>query len=99
MKIITIKKDHWIDAVPDGLDLPCSICGCRVDFDYHVDDEFWEKMVPRAYKLGVICLRCLDVMATLKGENVCEHLENVFFCGENKTILLSPNCVYIYNKR
>ena len=59
----------WIDALPDKSALPCSICGCRVDFDYIVEDFFWDKIIPQKHKLNVVCLNCLDVLAKQKDEN------------------------------
>lgn len=99
LKTIAIKERTWIDAIPDKLILPCSICGCRVDFDYVVDDDFWSKIVPIQHQQQVICLNCLDILATQKGENVCEHIETVFYCGEDKTIQLSPDVLYLYKKK
>jgi hypothetical protein len=97
MKNIKIKEGEWIDALPDKLILPCSLCGCRVDFDYHVDDTFWNMIVPKEHHLNVVCLNCLDVMATQKGENIGEHIEKVYYCGEGKTIDLLKRSVYLYN--
>lgn len=98
MKNINIKKDEWIDAIPDKLICPCSICGCRVDFDYVVDDDFWAFIVPQEYRLDVLCLRCLDIIAKRKGENVCDYIERIYYCGEGKTMELLRNNLYLFNR-
>jgi len=89
---------NWIDSLPDKLLLPCSICGCRVDFDYIVDDFLWNEVVPKQHKLNVVCLNCLDVLATEKGENVCEHIKRMFYCGEEKTMTLFCGPTFHYQK-
>ncbi|OEU66285.1 MAG: hypothetical protein BA863_10330 [Desulfovibrio sp. S3730MH75] len=98
MKTIFIKKDTWIEALPDRLVLPCSVCGCRVDFDYTINDAFWKKVVSSKYIRDVVCLHCLDVMAVAKRENIHEHLEKIHYCGEGKTIELCANTVYFEEK-
>ena len=98
MKVVVIEKGKWIGGIPDKLIGPCVICGCRVDFDYKVDDSFWERISPPNYKRDVICLRCLDIIATTKGENVCNYIESVFYTGEGKTMELLGDILYLYDK-
>lgn len=95
-----IKSDvvNWIDSLPNKLLSSCSICGCRVDFDYTVEDFLWDKVVPKKHKLNVVCLNCLDVLATEKGENVCEHIKKIFYCGEEKTMILFCGPTFHYKK-
>lgn len=98
MNTIRIVKNEWPDSIPDKLVLPCSVCGCRVDFDYLVDDDFWNKIVPIIHRRNVVCLRCLDRMATTFEENICTHIQPICFCGEGKTIILNPVMAYVYVK-
>ena len=93
-----IKNGEWIDGIPSPLVSPCLLCGCKVNFDYTVDDSFWTRIVPLEYKLGVICLKCLDTLATIKGENVCDHILNLYWCGDNKTLKLIPHSLFLYDK-
>ena len=99
---ISEEKEHfinWIDALPDKSILHCSICGCRVDFDYIVEDFLWDKVVPKKHKRNVVCLNCLDVLAKEKAENVCEHIKKIFYCGEGKTMTLFHGPTYHYKKQ
>lgn len=77
----------------------CSNCGCKVNFDYIVSDSFWDEIVPPEHRLNVICLRCLDEMATLKGEDICDHIETVYYLGVNKTMRLTPKVMFSYKAK
>lgn len=90
------EKDQWPDAICDGLSLPCQLCGLIPDFDYRVTDWLWREVVTDNLKRGVICLPCLDVIATASGLNVNNHLEEVQFTGRGKTVVLKPTAVYYY---
>lgn len=94
-----IVSDSWPEAISDGVALSCSVCHRQGFFDYHVDDDFWEEVAPKEYKLDVICLPCLDGLATRKGLDVASHLESVQFTGIGKTIVLLPDRVYYYEKQ
>lgn len=98
MEIKNIPEGTWPDAIPDKLISPCSVCGCRVDFDYHVDDDFWNEIVPYEHKHNVVCFHCLDIMATSLGENICDHVQQIYYCGEKKTMLLNGEILYLYEK-
>lgn len=93
-----LSKGNWEPSVSDGLNLPCSVCGVVPVFDYHIDDETWEKIAPKAHHLDVICLACLDKLASQKGINISGHLEFIDFCGKNKTIRLVPIEAYHYKE-
>lgn len=95
---VRIRRGNWISGVSDGLTLPCGICGRVPKFDYHVEDDFWERIVPRKYRRGVICLACLDEMANKRGEDLSKFLEFVQFTGRGKTIELLPTRVFEYRE-
>lgn len=98
MKKITVS-DKWPEAISDGCSLPCSICHKKkVFFDYKVNDNFWQEVAPKEYRLDVICLPCLDKLATKKGLDVASYLESVQFTGIGKTVILLPSKVYYYEK-
>ena len=87
----------WPEGVSDGLILPCSICGDKTVFDYTVDDEVWNRIVPKDQRLGVICLTCFDQMTTDKGIDLFECLRLVQFVGANKTIGMQP--IWSHNRK
>jgi len=93
-------KSKWIGGISDGLTLQCYLCKRIPKFDFTIEDSFWNKIVPKKYRLGIICLPCLDKLATEKGENVAIYLERIQFTGIGKTILLKPEKIFYYkNKR
>ena len=98
MKKIKIENGKWIGSVSDGLTLPCKICGNYTNFDYKVTDNIWSVIVDSKIKTNVICLSCLDRIATEKKIDISEHIENIQFTGINKTIKLLPTIVYYYEK-
>lgn len=95
MKKIRVS-DKWPEGVSDGLTLPCCVCRKYTEFDYIVDDNFWQTVVPKEYKPDVICLRCLDEMSAVFGLDLAEHLLHVQYIGRNKTIELIPTKTYYY---
>ena len=97
MKTIEIT-DQWPGGISDGLTLPCSICDVIPAFDYGVKDAFWLAVAPVKYRLDVICLPCLDTLATAMGFNVADNLESIQFTGIGKTIVFCPIKVYNYTK-
>ena len=88
--------DKWLGGISDGLTLPCALCGNIPHFDYRVDDKFWKLIVHKKYKLGVVCLSCLDKLATAARLDVTDHIENLQFTGIGKTIVFVPEKVYYY---
>jgi len=94
-----IISDKWPEAISDGLSLPCSICGIIPMFDYHVDDDFWSRIVPGHIRRDVICLPCLDGLAHNVQLDVAEHIEFVHFTGIGKTVVLIPERTYYYEKK
>jgi len=98
MKIKTIHRGKWIGGIPDSLTLPCGICGKKVDYDFQVDDELWDNIVPKKYRRGVLCLKCLDLLASKQNIDISKHLKKVYYCGENKTIELKPGIEYRWEK-
>ena len=96
MEKINIQKGVWAEGISDGLTIPCGRCKNHTDFDYTITDELWKEIVPQHLKLGVICLSCLDTMATEKGIDISNFLERVQFTGTKKTIELIPKRVFYY---
>jgi len=96
IKIYNITKGNWIAGVSDGLILPCRICGKVPKFDYRVDDAFWKRVVDKKDRTWVICLPCLDKLASDKGLDVAKHLIDVQYTGIGKTIELTPSKIYYY---
>lgn len=88
----------WPGGVSNGLVLPCSGCGTKPRFDYNVDDAFWRQVVPDSQRLGVLCLPCLDALASAKGLWVHQHLRQVQFTGERATIVLVPAITFRHSK-
>ena len=82
---------EWPPGVSNGLVLPCSRCDQHPKFDYHVDDEFWRKVVPPDEQLGVVCLPCLDRLVDVLGMEVGQHLRQVQFTGCSSTVFLAPS--------
>ena len=98
MRRIELHRGGWEAGISVGLTLPCRVCGKVPKFDYLVDDTFWKQVVEEKDRLDVVCLPCLDKLATAKDLDVSEHLEEVQFTGINKTIMLIPARVYLYNR-
>lgn len=85
---------EWPGGISDGLTLPCRCCGGVVSFDYQVEDAFWLEVVPKGWQRDVLCLRCLDAMATAAKKDISEYLINVQFTGIGKTVILTPERVF-----
>jgi len=94
-----IVSNSWPSGISDGLVLPCSVCHKQVFFDYLVDDEFWQEVVPKKYRLDVVCLPCLDKLATKDGLDITDYLKSIQFTGIGKTIIFLPFRVYYYKKQ
>ena len=88
--------DKWVEGISDGLTLSCSLCGNVPHFDYRVDDKFWNKIVHKSISLGVVCLSCLDKLATDVGLDVADHIEELQFTGIGKTVIFVPETTYYY---
>jgi len=89
-------KDSWPESISDGLILSCKLCGHLPKFDYTVTDSFWRSIVPLELQTDVICLGCLDKLASSQGEDVSRYLKVVQFTGIKKTIVMTPDVVYHY---
>jgi len=72
----------------DRLVSPCSRCGNVVPFDYVVDDEFWQRIVPKEWWSNVLCLSCLDILACEHDESVHDHLSLIYFGGQRVTSVM-----------
>jgi len=60
----------------------CKACGCPDKFDFNVPDEMWRGIVPREYRLGVICLECFDSFASEKRNRLFGLEEVLYFAGD-----------------
>ena len=88
----------WPEGISDGLILPCAICKCWVMFDYNVDDAFWSLTVPIHIRRDVVCLPCLDTLASAMGLDIATNLRQVQFTGIGKTIVLLPEKTFYHNE-
>lgn len=60
----------------------CKVCN-RVDrMNFHVDDEVWNRVLPKHYAEGVVCLSCFDFFASAKGIGYEDAVKDVIFVGE-----------------
>lgn len=60
----------------------CKVCGRRDKFNFHVPDEFWERVVPPEYQNHVVCLSCFDDFAAQKGIDYSGAIKSLHFVGE-----------------
>lgn len=89
----------WIDAVSDGLVLPCAICGKKnIKFDYNVTDNLWNQVVPKNIRRKVICLECFDKLAKEKGIKLSEGIQSIQFTGLNEIIEFVAHNAFYYHK-
>lgn len=94
---ITINSDDgWPEGISDGLTLPCAQCGIVPVVDYIVDDDFWQRVVPAYWRLGVVCLSCLSQLAATQELTVGEHLVFVQLTEIGTTCVLVPQALYKY---
>lgn len=96
-EVIEVYGD-WPHGISDGLTVQCYYCGRVPSFDYTVSDECWRRIVPKAARLGVVCLPCLEEVAANKGLEVAAHLERVQFVGHGYTVVLEPTRVYYWEE-
>lgn len=89
----------WPEAVSDGLTIPCQVCGILPKFDYLVEDDLWRSVAPKEYLRSVICLPCLDRIASAKGIDVSAGLLEVQFTGIGKTVILKPEWTHRYTPK
>lgn len=97
MKKTFMSNNNWVGGISDGLVSKCQCCGHIPYIDYTVTDDFWNEVVPPKMKLCVICLKCLDEIATEKGKDISEYLLRVQFTGKMKTIEMKPDAVFYYS--
>jgi len=98
LKVYYLTRGNWIAGVSNGLLLTCRICKKLPKFDYKVDDAFWKKVVEKKDRTWVICLPCLDKLASNKGLDVAKHLIDIQYTGIGKTIELMPTKIYYYKE-
>lgn len=86
----TSEFKNWPPAVSDGLTLSCQRCNELPIIDYRVDDTIWAQVVPWHMQLGVLCLRCLDVIAGKQNVDIGPHVVEMQFVGQFSTVILVP---------
>jgi len=95
-----IKKGE--EGIPDKLICKCPLCNRIPEIDYHVSDTLWGTVVPKKYKLGVICLDCFAKLAKKKHilfEWIIPQIEKIFYATEDYTIELMVEDIYDLEKR
>ncbi len=97
MRFFYVDEQNWPCGISDGLNLPCAVCGTEnIQFDYNVDDELWNLVVPEGIRRDVICLPCLDRLAKAKGRNIGAYIKFIQFIGLNETVEFVPCNVFLY---
>lgn len=59
----------------------CKVCGCRDKFNFHVDDETWQKVVPTKFQNRVVCLACFDDFAQKREVDYSTSIQSIHFAG------------------
>lgn len=95
-KRVIKNGDQWPGGVTDGLVLKCGICDELPYIDYNVTNDFWNEVVPEKHRLGVICLKCLDKIATEIGYDVSDYIIRLQFTGNKKSIIFHATKVYYW---
>jgi hypothetical protein len=67
----------------------CKVCGCRDKFDFHIEDEVWQKVVPIQYQNRVVCLACFDDFAKKKEVDYSPSLKEIYFAGDKVSFQFS----------
>jgi len=93
-----VVKDKWIESVSDGLRLRCPYCKKIPDIDYIVDGKIWNELIPKKYRYGVVCLRCIDKLASEQGIDITNYIKKIYFIGEYKTLELKLSKIYYWKK-
>jgi len=66
----------------------CKVCGCRDKFNFNVDDEIWQKVVPEQYQNRVVCLACFDDFAKEKEVDLTTSVQELYFAGDSLNLCL-----------
>lgn len=91
-------NSQWPESLSDGLTIPCSHCGEIPRFDYIVDDSIWATLVPKENRTGVVCLPCLDALASRRGIRIASHVRKIEFTGTGATVRCEPTLVHEYDR-
>lgn len=67
----------------------CKVCGCRDKFDFHMEDEVWQEVLPKKYHNRVVCLACFDDFAKKKGVDYTTSLQTLHFAGDRASFEFS----------
>ena len=60
----------------------CKMCGKADGFNFHIDDDVWQRVVPKEYANRVLCLPCFDMLASLRGVDYSDAIDGVLFVGQ-----------------
>lgn len=58
MNVVDARRGPWPEAVSDGLTLPCAFCAKVPDVDWRTTEDEWQRVIPKRFQLGVVCLGC-----------------------------------------
>jgi len=72
-----------INYLTDPHQQTCKVCGRKDKFNFNVQNETWEEVIPPMLQNNVVCLACFDAFASLKKINYV--IESLYFAGEQKT--------------
>ena len=60
----------------------CGVCCKEDNFDFHVPDEVWDRVVPRQFRNRVVCLCCFDRFAAERNVDYTPYLNILYFAGD-----------------
>ncbi|GAI87057.1 unnamed protein product [marine sediment metagenome] len=81
-----MKLKKWRPAIPSPLSLLCPYCKRIPEIDYHINNKIWKLVVPKKFRLGVVCLRCFILLANKRKINWIPYLEKVFLSTDSVVI-------------
>lgn len=95
MKYIQPMKIYkWRAGIPTSLVCRCPYCQKTPKIDYIVDDRFWKKTIPKKYRTGVICLKCLANIS----KECFYHIEKIYYACKGITLKLRIEKIYRNNE-
>ena len=67
----------------------CKLCGKADGFNFNIDDDVWERVVPKEYVDRVLCLPCFDSLASLRGIDYSNAIDaEFFFAGQAASFVM-----------
>lgn len=86
MKTGTVRRMEQFELQLNYLNDPyrqtCKVCGRKDKFNFNVQNETWEAVVPPMFQNNVVCLSCFDGFAVMR--NIDYLIDSLFFAGEQK---------------